>query len=173
MIWAIDSEGAITYIGPEWDQFVMADGRLPMSERVRSYVHPEDRAQVLATVDEAKVRRLPFNCVFRVLHKDGTYRRMLARGVPTVQPTTGKLVGLIGTTYEMAEGDLTVTSVGWTELRLADRQGLRSIVDRIADHLIVARAMAEQAGEARLVAITDQALKQVFAPFGFDPTLRQ
>lgn len=173
MIWAIDSTGAITYVGPEWDHFVMADGRLPLQERVLSFVHPEDREQVLATVQESQSRRLPFNCVFRILHKDGSYRRMMARGAPTVRPDTGELVGLVGTTYEMAEGDLTVTSVGWTEIRFADRQGLRSTIDRIADHLIVARAMAEQSGEVRLVAITNQALKQVFEPYGFDPTLRQ
>ncbi len=173
MIWVIDSVGAITYIGPEWDQFVMADGRLPLRERVWSFVHPEDRELVVATVHEAQARRLPFTCVFRILHKDESYRRMLARGVPTVQPLTGELVGLMGTTYEMSEGDLTVTSVGWTELRLADRQGLRSTVDRIADHLIIARAMAEQAGETRLIAIADQALKQVFEPYGFDPIARQ
>lgn len=173
MIWVIDSAGSITYVGPEWDQFVMADGRLPLRERLMNFVHPEDRELVIGTVHEAQARRLPFNCVFRILHKDGTYRRMLARGVPTVQPATGELVGLIGTTYEMAEGDLTATSVGWTELRIADRQGLRSTVDRIADQFIVARALAEQSGETRLVTIADHALKQVFAPYGFDPTLRQ
>ncbi len=173
MIWVIDSVGAVTYIGPEWDQFVTADGRLPLRERLRSFVHPQDRDMVLATVHEAQARRLPFNCVYRFLHKDGTYRRMLTRGVPTVQPSTGELVGLIGTTYEMAEGDMTATSVGWTKLQLADRQGLRSAVDRIADHFIVARAMAEQSGETRLVAIADQALKKIFEPYGFDPTLRQ
>ena len=46
-------------------------------------------------------------------------------------------------------------------------------VDRIVDHLLVARAMAEQAGESRLIAIVDQALKRVFEPYGFDPSLRQ
>ncbi len=151
----------------------MANGRLPLRERISSFIHPEDREQVVATVDEAQARRLPFTCVFRILHKDGTYRRMLARGVPTLEPATGELIGLIGSTYEMADGDMTVTSVGWTELRVADRGGLRSTVDRIVDHLLVARAMAEQAGESRLIAIVDQALKRVFEPYGFDPSLRQ
>ena len=98
---------------------------------------------------------------------------MLARGVPTFEPATGELIGFIGSTYEMAEGDMTVTRVGSTELRVADRGGLCSTVDRIADHLLVARAMAEQAHEARLVIIVDEALKRLFAPYGFDPRLRQ
>ena len=173
MIWAIDSAGAITYIGPEWDDFVMADAGLPLRERILRFVHDEDRRRVLATVRESQVRRLPFTCVFRLLHKDGVYRRMMARGVPTLQPESGDLVGMLGTTYEMEEGDMTVTSVGWTELRVPDRNGLRTTVDRIADHFIVARAMAAHSGEARLVVIADQALKRIFEPYGFDPTPRQ
>lgn len=173
VIWAIDSSGTTTYVGPEWDEFVMPHGEASIARRVEVCVHCDDRATAIETVVEAKARRLPFTLVFRLLHKDGSYRKVVARGVPTFKPGTGELVGLIGTTYAMIEGDLTVTSVGWTEIRIADRNGLRSTVDRIADHLLVARAMAEQAGEARLVAIADQALKQVFAPYGFDPTLRQ
>lgn len=68
MIWAIDSAGAITFVGPEWDQFVMADSRLPLRERISSYIHPDDREQVVATVHESQARRLPFTCVFRILH---------------------------------------------------------------------------------------------------------
>ncbi len=93
------------FYSPNWQQMLGYDpGQFPMTmEAWAERVHPDDRAFVDAALDEYLNRRSPaYDVEYRMLHRDGGWRWILARG-KAVWDATGRPTRLVG-----SHSDITV-----------------------------------------------------------------
>ncbi|WP_414661464.1 PAS domain-containing protein [Horticoccus sp. 23ND18S-11] len=65
-------------------------------------VHPDDRARVIATLEDAKTRLADYDHDYRIVLPDGQVRWVYARGHPVVGEG-GRLIGLEGTCQDITE----------------------------------------------------------------------
>ena len=82
-IWDWDLRTNALYLSPRWkDQVGYADEELPNEfATFEGRIHPEDRAGVLAHADRYLAGELDrYEMEFRLRHRDGSYRWILARG---------------------------------------------------------------------------------------------
>jgi len=82
-LWDWDLETNEVYFSPQWKSMIgFADNELPNAfESWRGRIHPEDRERTDSTVKQYLDGGLAdYELEHRLLHKDGTYRWILARG---------------------------------------------------------------------------------------------
>jgi PAS domain S-box-containing protein len=161
MIWACDTKGRATYLSPEW---LTLTGLSQVAARRWGWldaVHPEDREVVHSVVIEAATAAVEFTTTFRMRTRDGQYTWVRGSAMPSFSPEDGRFLGFLGSVSEVhtngnegaggtlgqyqAPGSMTASSP-------------QSVVERIADHLLMARALAAEAGEEMLRSILDMGL---------------
>lgn len=170
MIWSCDSRGVVNYVGPEWETFTGQP--LPFSLRSGwlDMVHPDDRAEVGRIFLEACMQASTFTLQFRLRRRQGDYARVVSGAAPSVSPVDGSFVGFLGALTEVAvlTGDLASTrSVPY--LRLPPPVGStmpHTFLDVVSDHVLLARAAAEKAGDSVLIASLDVSLSLIFVRLG-------
>lgn len=83
-LWDWDMRQRRMYFSPRWKQ-VLGFEEADLPNRMRSWlglVHPDDLPPLQARLAEHFQRKTPhFQAEYRILHKDGTYRWMLGRGL--------------------------------------------------------------------------------------------
>jgi PAS domain S-box-containing protein len=97
-LWDWDVTTGTVYYSPRWlSQIGYAEGELPGEvSAFRGLIHPDDLPRVNAAIADAHGRRSDsYSVEFRMRHKDGTYRWILARGV-TVHDAAGVPVRMAG-----------------------------------------------------------------------------
>lgn len=134
LIWLSNPDRVCTYFNAAWLEFT---GRSLEEELAHDWVedvHPEDRADCLATYGAAFRTRRPFRAEYRLRRRDGAYRWILDSGRPHYLPD-GRFAGYISAGLDISErkeADLLLAQ-GYEELE-------RRIAERTAD---LARANAE------------------------------
>lgn len=98
-IWDWDLATNSVYYSPEWKaQLGYGDHELPNTiQEWKARLHPEDRHRVIRTLQGALDQQQPqYECEFRLEHRDGTYRWILARGSLSTDPATlsHRMVGI-------------------------------------------------------------------------------
>jgi PAS domain S-box-containing protein len=144
-IWDWDLETNQVYFSPHWKgQLGYADDELPNAyQEWESRLHPEDRERTLAILrDYLEGRRPSYEPEFRLRHKDGSYRWILARAAALRCPD--------GTPYRLAGShtDITGRKQVEEELRQA-RENLEKLVRQRTAELMQANA-ALRVDESRL-----------------------
>ncbi len=94
------------YYSPRWKSMLGCEENLigTSPEEWFARVHPEDRARVKEEMETHHAGRTPhFENEHRMLHKDGTYRWMLARGI-AVRDTQGRAYRMAGSQTDITEG---------------------------------------------------------------------
>jgi PAS domain S-box-containing protein len=92
----------------EWDArleslYGFAPGTFPGTfEAYQARIHPEDRPQMLATVDAATKDRRPYRVEHRVVWPDGTIRWIQGSGRVTIGPD-GEVTGAIGCSLDVTD----------------------------------------------------------------------
>jgi PAS domain S-box-containing protein len=66
-------------------------------------MHPEDRAQALASVEAVLRGERDYELEFRMLHKAGHYLDILSRGVLVRRKPDGRVVRIVGTHFDLTE----------------------------------------------------------------------
>ena len=94
------------YYSPRWKAMLGCEenliGTSPEEWFIR--IHPEDRARVKQEMEAHHAGQTPhFENEHRMLHKDGTYRWMLARGI-AVRDVQGKAYRMAGSQTDITEG---------------------------------------------------------------------
>ncbi|MCC5645485.1 PAS domain S-box protein [Nostoc sp. CHAB 5824] len=110
-------------------------------------LHPEDRDRVLSLWYEAAAGKVPSNCEYRFLHKDGTVVWVIAQALPEIGER-GEIKGYIGT----------ITDI--TERKLAE-EALRESAERERAIAQAIQRMRQTLNLETIFAATTQELRQV------------
>ena len=100
LIWVCDQHGERSYLNRTWCQFV---GRTLPSLAGRGWteqIHPDDRAAYLARYEAAIASRQNFSAELRLLHADGSYRRLIDTGLVALDDA-GQIQGFIGSCVDV------------------------------------------------------------------------
>ncbi len=81
-LWDYDLRSKQVYYSPEWQaQLGYAPGEIGGAiEELQNRLHPEDRERAMAVIKSLDATSPEFELDFRLRHKDGSYRWILARG---------------------------------------------------------------------------------------------
>ena len=119
-IWDWDLRTGDLFFSSRWKELIgYGDQELTLSAATcEDYVHPQDRAMVRDR-SEAFLRGDPghWEVAFRLRHKDGTYRWMLARGA-AVQDESGTVVRVAGSQTDINERKIAEVTLRETCARL-------------------------------------------------------
>jgi PAS domain S-box-containing protein len=96
LLWTADAQGCCTYVSESYCQFLGVRSEGCMGLRWIDCVHPEDRERVIATWNDALMRKTTFITEYRLVRHDGAYRWFLHRALPGLD-AAGNVVEWIGT----------------------------------------------------------------------------
>jgi len=160
MIWACAADGQITYVSPEW---------LALTGQTRAHaeswgwldaVHPDEREIVRSIVLEASGSATDFTVTFRVRRATGEYVWVEGGAMPSFSPQDGRFLGFLGSVSEAPK--LAAKAGGqvghYHPLPPTPLTQPHTTLDLITDHLLMARALAAEAGEEMLRSILDMSL---------------
>jgi PAS domain S-box-containing protein len=102
MIAVGDASGAAVYFNQPW---VAVTGRTKEDLLKLGWIdliHPEDKKRVQRIYADAFAAKQPWECEFRMPDRKGTYRWLLARGLPRFQ-SDGAFAGYISSTIDITE----------------------------------------------------------------------
>ena len=132
-LWDWDLRTDIVYFSPHWKSMLgYEDDEIPhhFNEWLKR-VHPEDRERAQETIqDYLNGRTASYRLEHRLLHKDGTYRWILARGVLQRDKD--------GIPYRMAGSHTDITERKQAEEQLREKEAqYRSIFEATTDVLLI------------------------------------
>ena len=132
-LWDWDLRTDIVYFSPHWKSMLgYEDDEIPhhFNEWLKR-VHPEDRERAQETIqDYLNSRTASYRLEHRLLHKDGTYRWILARGVLQQDKD--------GIPYRMAGSHTDITERKQAEEQLREKEAqYRSIFEATTDVLLI------------------------------------
>ncbi len=108
-------------------------GPVPIDEMLQ-WVHPDDRAQIVASTGPMLGSGLPLSSEFRVVWPDGTVRRLASRSTP-VRDGTGQVVGRIGINWDVTEAHEAATARQERLLAQRESQAKSRFLARISHEL--------------------------------------
>ena len=110
LIWMADPEARCTWVNQAWLKFTGRPLAHELGHGWLESVHPDDRERCRAVIEDAFVRRAPFEFEYRARRADGAYRWLLDRGQPrydAAQDFIGYSGSCVDITYlKEAEQDL-------------------------------------------------------------------
>lgn len=102
LVWTSDREMRCDWVNQRWLEFT---GRPPEEELNSNWtqgMHPDDQRRCETAYAQAFGARQPFSLEFRLLRRDGQYRRMLDQGLPRYD-ADGRFLGYIGTCMDITD----------------------------------------------------------------------
>jgi PAS domain S-box-containing protein len=109
---------------------------------IMSIIHPDDRAQVLAAVDDASRRGEPFEFEYRIVRADGEIRWVLDRGHPV--PGPGGRLWMDGAIVDVTDRRASEEALREQEIERARTEELRASRVRIVQAADTARRKIER-----------------------------
>lgn len=117
------------------------DSFVPTYEAFMERVHPEDREQLSAAVQQSTESGEPYVLTHRIVRRDGAVRILQARG-RAVHGLDGEIVRLAGTGQDVTEQVETATALRHIEARVEAQEMLRrraiDLNDEVVQQLVVA-----------------------------------
>ncbi len=95
LIWITDADALFTFVNNFWLQYTGRSLGQELGMNWIEGIHPEDLDKFLLTYKTAFDARTPFETDFRFKKHDGTYRWIIAKGVPRFL-SDGRFAGFIG-----------------------------------------------------------------------------
>jgi PAS domain S-box-containing protein len=102
LVWRAGLDGQCNFFNKTWLEFTGRALAEEIAEGWMAGVHPEDREAMTAEFLGAIKRRQPLELEFRLRHRNGEYRNVIAIGRPYHDPD-GSLAGYIGATHDITE----------------------------------------------------------------------
>jgi PAS domain S-box-containing protein len=100
IVWLADASGAVVKPLPSWQEFTDQSWEAYRGWGWLAAVHPDDREQVMATWTQARTERSVYECEYRLKHRPGGYRYMVARAV-AIADAHGEVAEWIGTNTDI------------------------------------------------------------------------
>lgn len=123
MAWTMRSDGTVDYLNHSAEAFCGVSLAEFNRQGWAAFVHPADRPGLLSKVAAAYQHGEPHQYEYRLLRRDGQYRRVLSRAVP-VRDETGIITRWVGTTTDIHDK--------W--LRELEREGMaRHTADQLTE----------------------------------------
>jgi PAS domain S-box-containing protein len=139
--WNLET-GAVVY-SPRWKQ-MLGYGEDEIDPDIREWerlLHPDDFARARQLGDAVNRGELAYEGEFRLRHKNGHYVHVLSRGFPIRHETSGPVVRIVGTHFDLTERKRSEAERARTEL-LA-----RLVFAQEDERRRIAREMHDQFGE--------------------------
>ncbi len=103
IVFAFNPEGVFTYISPNWLHFIGEPAENAIGKTFESYVFPEDMSKCYQYFENILTTRTEItNFSFRILHRDGTYRWLVASGA-CVKDKNGIVTSIVGIARDVTE----------------------------------------------------------------------
>jgi len=165
MIWLADARGQTKYICAEWYTFTGLQPPEGLGFGWTAAVHPDDRDLMEKTFRQACEIRCDFALQYRLRRRDGAYLWVSDSAASSWLPGHKTFVGYIGQissiprkrTGLIAKAELHASQPGIP----AGEFAAATIIDAIADHVLMARALAVASGLNHLVPTVDNLLTEV------------
>ncbi|MBO0361150.1 PAS domain-containing protein [Hymenobacter sp. BT186] len=137
MIWVTGPDGHCLYLNQQWYDYTGQQEAEALGFGWTNAIHPAEAEQAGAAFRDANARRVPYNMVFRLKTKQGTYRWVVDAGLPKFD-SNGEFEGFVGSVVDiherkMAEQALRLASQKLAttnkELRAANQQSQQANAD--------------------------------------------
>ena len=140
IVWTTDPAGAIVDRLDSWEEFTGQTQAEYTGWGWSDAVHPEDWVQIERVWKEAMPSRRMFECQYRLRYHDGTYRHMMARGVP-MPDERGRIREWVGTNTDITEQVQHVTEIESLNARL--KRSIQETHHRVKNNLQIISALSE------------------------------
>ena len=166
MIFLTDANGLCVYTSAEWAKLTGQEAKDALGTGWLARVHPEDRSTVEGIINQATQQGAEFNVRYRLLAPDESCRWVAAGGIPSFGLLGKAFAGYLGTITELAEGATdTIRAYGKVE-RFRPSAPYQttapaSVLDQVADHLIIAHSLIEDDGGKRALPDLRKALFKI------------
>lgn len=125
MIWLTDEYDKFTYVNKYWTDFTGIQFSELSGNDWNILIHPADMPGVIAQYDKGYREKTPLSLVYRLQHKSGEYRWVLANAVPRFHDT-GLFAGYMGSVVDIHDRKL-------AEEKIAFQAGL---IENVSDIII-------------------------------------
>ena len=102
LVWSSTEDGQSDYFNDHWCRFTGAPAEASFGAGWLDFVHPDDQDKARAAWDGAVARGRDYAAEYRLRRHDGTWRWMVARGLP-VHDDDGAVVRWVGTCTDIDE----------------------------------------------------------------------
>lgn len=155
MTWLLNSKGESMVVSPAWVEFTGQTVEEASGLGHMDTAHPEDRPRLLAAWKEARARRGYYEVEYRLRRRDGVYRVVISRGMPTVKDTKGycNYVGTVTDITERREAERAAREAAIETAR--GRAQLTAVFQALSDGVFVL------AMDGRLVFVNDAEAKRL------------
>lgn len=162
MICVKDAAMGVVHLSPEWLGFTGFERGGAMGQGWLSAVHPDDRAMARSTLRAAAQARRGYSMDYRLMHRSGAGIWVSDGAVASFAPGERSFLGVLGSITEIPERDRPAMARGrvgeFRPLPPAPSTLTAAPPDLLADHLLLARALAEGEHDRGLVEALDVAL---------------
>lgn len=127
LVWTCDAAGNCDYLSPQWLSYTGAPASDQLGLGWLEQMHPEDRADIIATWQQSVAEARTFSVECRLRRHDGDYRWFDARATP-VRDTQGRLIKWVGTHTDIED----------SKRARAEQDRLTRLIELSADFVAVA-----------------------------------
>jgi PAS domain S-box-containing protein len=165
MIFVTNAEGRATFVSPEWTELTGQSLADAVGFGWTRVVHPDDRDIARRTVAAAIQARSAFNLRYRMLASKGRALWVAAGAVPSFGPPDLTFLGFLGSITQMKDPAADTRAFGSLgsfvppPAHPATPPG--SMLEALADHLLMAHALVEPAAVVRLRPLIERMLHEV------------
>lgn len=163
MIWTANARGEIVFVCSDWEQITGEPRERALGRGWAERVHPDDRDEVLRAFDEALKQRLPYALAYRLKQATGDYGLFVEGANPSFGPPEHTFLGFFGSTVLVGRKQAPGVSSGLTAYSSSSLPALSqlSTLELIADHLLVAHALASEEAGRTARAYIEEALTNI------------
>jgi PAS domain S-box-containing protein len=161
MIWMSDARGHTTYMCAEWYAFTGQQPPAALGSGWVSAIHPEDQLLMEEVFQQACETRCQFALQYRLRRHDGTYVWVTDSAAPSWAPGQEAFLGFLGQISPSTERQGQIAKAELHAFEATTPIGefaAATTLDAIADHVLMARALAVASAADHLLAPIDELL---------------
>ena len=138
MVWSRPIDGPVDFVNRGWFEFTGNSPQDGSDVDWKALVHPDDMAAVAATQARVASGEAAGDLEFRLRHRSGVYRTVLARNAAGMEDKQGRVTRLIGTVIDIQDlVDTREAAAAALAVAEAHKAHLRLILDSIPDAMVV------------------------------------
>lgn len=109
IMWSMSPDGIEAYLNARWYAYTGQPEALPVDEKWRRALHPDDHESCFATWADARTKNAAWEMEYRIRRHDGAFRWHLGRSVPELAPDGGA-IQWYGTATDIHEQKMAIRS---------------------------------------------------------------